>query len=71
MFLDEPSKNTIVSIPDVVSVASSRLFGARDGTIEPDVKAVAESEEGELAAPFNPVGLAEIKDQVGGPVSTV
>ena len=63
MFLDEPSKDAIISTPNVVGIASSGLVRAREGTVEPDIKAMAESEEEELVAPFNPVGFTEIKNQ--------
>ena len=71
MFLNKTAQNPIVPTPDVVSVACSRFVGAWEGTVEPDIKAMTQSEEGELAAPFDPVGFAEIKNKVGGPVSAV
>lgn len=71
VFPDKRAKDTIIPVPDVMSVASRRDVRARERAVKPVVNAVGQREDVELAAPFDPVGFAKVESEVGGPVTVV
>lgn len=69
--LNEPSEGTVVASPDIVSLRRCDFVGAREGLVKPGIQAMTEGDEGKLTAPFYPVGLAKVEDEIRGPVGTV
>ena len=68
---DKSAKDSIISVPDIMSIASRRDVGAGERTIKPVVNAIGQRKDVELATPFDPVGFAKIKNEVRGPVTVV